>query len=153
MIHETHSKGLQREFIDSKHEGAYWQWLEEQMTAERARCLELTALLATCYRLTGADPDGNEDWRLAERAVQEVLRLREDSEEEAEEYEETVARLTRERDALADMISAKNDNTTALAVNILRDWPRERIERFAKHLLGEESELSRLQAVLPKEGK
>lgn len=32
--------------------------------------------LAECYRLTGADPDGNEDWRLAPGAVQEVARLR-----------------------------------------------------------------------------
>lgn len=34
--------------------------------------------LAECYRLTGADPDGNEDWRLAPQAVVEVRRLRED---------------------------------------------------------------------------
>lgn len=37
---------------------------------------ELIAALAECYRLTGADPDGNEDWRLAEDAVKEVRRLR-----------------------------------------------------------------------------
>lgn len=29
----------------------------------------LQAALAECYRLTGADPDGNEDWRLAPNAV------------------------------------------------------------------------------------
>lgn len=34
--------------------------------------------LATCYRLTGADPDGNEDWRLAQEAVAEVRRLRDE---------------------------------------------------------------------------
>lgn len=38
----------------------------------------LTADLAECYRLSGADPDGNEDWRLALRAVEEVRRLRAD---------------------------------------------------------------------------
>lgn len=34
--------------------------------------------LAECYRLSGADPDGNEDWRLARHAVEEVRRLRAD---------------------------------------------------------------------------
>lgn len=37
---------------------------------------ELIAALAECYRLTGADPDGDEDWRLAQNAVDEVRRLR-----------------------------------------------------------------------------
>jgi ribulose bisphosphate carboxylase small subunit len=32
--------------------------------------------LAECYRLSGADPDGDDDWRLAERAVTEVKRMR-----------------------------------------------------------------------------
>lgn len=35
------------------------------------------AMLAECYRLTGADPDGNEDWRLAEQAVDKVREMRE----------------------------------------------------------------------------
>lgn len=34
--------------------------------------------LAECYRLTGADPDGNEDWRLAKDAVEEVRRMRQE---------------------------------------------------------------------------
>jgi hypothetical protein len=33
--------------------------------------------LAECYRMTGADPDSNEDWRLAGEAVQAVAELRE----------------------------------------------------------------------------
>lgn len=41
----------------------------------------LQAALAECYRLTGADPDGNEDWRLAPNAVAEVRRLREQADE------------------------------------------------------------------------
>ncbi len=32
--------------------------------------------LAECYRLSGADPDGNEDWRLARDAVEAVRELR-----------------------------------------------------------------------------
>lgn len=35
----------------------------------------LEKTLADCYRATGADPDGNEDWRLAEHALAEVKRL------------------------------------------------------------------------------
>jgi hypothetical protein len=45
----------------------------------------LIAQLAECYRLSGADPDGNEDWRLAPRAVAEVKRLRSDYEEACQE--------------------------------------------------------------------
>lgn len=33
--------------------------------------------LAECFKLTGADSDGDEDWRLAPRAVEEVKRMRE----------------------------------------------------------------------------
>lgn len=40
--------------------------------------MQLKGQLAECYRLSGADPDGNEDWRLAPSAVAEVKRLRED---------------------------------------------------------------------------
>jgi len=42
----------------------------------RQELRNLVNLLAECYRLTGADPDGNEDWRLAPHAVAEVRRLR-----------------------------------------------------------------------------
>lgn len=42
---------------------------------------ELIAWLAECYRLSGADPDGNEDWRLAPHAVEEVRRLRKEYDE------------------------------------------------------------------------
>jgi hypothetical protein len=34
--------------------------------------------LGECYQLTGADPDGNENWRLAPHAIDEVRRLRAD---------------------------------------------------------------------------
>lgn len=39
---------------------------------------QLQKELAECYRLTGADPDGNEDWILAGHAVEEVRRLRDE---------------------------------------------------------------------------
>lgn len=41
--------------------------------------------LAACYRLSGADPDGNEDWRLAPRAVGEIRRLIDESYEQRAE--------------------------------------------------------------------
>lgn len=50
----------------------------------RAEIERLTGQLAECYRLTGADPDGNEDWRLAPQAVVEVKRLREQTDAEIE---------------------------------------------------------------------
>lgn len=37
---------------------------------------EAIAALAECYRLAGGDTDGNEDWRLAPDAVEEVRQLR-----------------------------------------------------------------------------
>lgn len=62
------------------------------------RC-DLIARLAECYRWSGADPDGNEDWRLAEHAVEEVKRLREESDAEN-------ARLDAENAALKSQLTA-----------------------------------------------
>lgn len=39
--------------------------------------------------------------------------------------------------ALMRELSGKIPSTTILTVTILRNWPRERIERFAAHLLGD----------------
>lgn len=55
---------------------------------------ETTHALAECYRLSGADPDGDEDWRLAPHAVSEVTRLRNDYDEACErevKYEKELA--------------------------------------------------------------
>ena len=38
--------------------------------------VRLQRMLADCYRATGADTDGDADWRIAEFAVEEVVRLR-----------------------------------------------------------------------------
>ena len=53
---------------------------------------EAIAALAECYRLTGADTDGDEDWRIARRAVQEVRRLR----QEHDDLESTIELIRRE---------------------------------------------------------
>lgn len=58
--------------------------------------------LAECYRLTGADPDGNEDWRLADAAVEEVRRLR----AEHDTAEARVSALEQERDRLREAVRA-----------------------------------------------
>ena len=46
--------------------------------AMHSRVAELEKDLADCFRLTGADPDSNEDWRLARWAVKEVAAMRTD---------------------------------------------------------------------------
>lgn len=51
--------------------------------------------LAECFRQTGADPDGNEDWRLARDAVREVTEFRVEYDKLADE---NIA-LRAERDA------------------------------------------------------
>lgn len=60
------------------------------------RIAELHKDLADCFRLTGADPDGNEDWRLAPDAVKEVAAMRTDldlAEARVEELEAVLARF------------------------------------------------------------
>lgn len=61
--------------LRAKGQIAYWQ----------ARCETLTRDLAECYRLSGADPDGDEDWRLAPRAVAAVRQLRADYDQACDE--------------------------------------------------------------------
>ena len=61
--------------------GAFSDWFDIQVERERillARIAELHKDLADCFRLTGADPDGNEDWRLSRDAVKEVAAMRTD---------------------------------------------------------------------------
>lgn len=57
---------------------------------ERAR---LTADLAECYRISGADPDGDSDEHLAKHAVQAVKELREECTEEGERADRLQATL------------------------------------------------------------
>lgn len=55
------------------------------LTEHEQRVGELTRALAKCYRLSGADPDGDEDAMLARHAVQAVRELREESDANGEE--------------------------------------------------------------------
>jgi len=70
---------------------ALWRGL---VAESRAALTRLTSDLAECYRLTGADPDINEDWRLAPYAVVEVQRLR----DEHDAADIALATALRERD-------------------------------------------------------
>ena len=49
-----------------------------EMTAAVSLMKRHEAKLAECFRLTGATADTDDDWRLAQYAVKEVKRLRED---------------------------------------------------------------------------
>jgi chromosome segregation ATPase len=71
-------------------------------TAE-ARIRELEKQLAECYRLTGADPDGNDDRQLAPYAVDEVRRLREADDTLAAQLNELEAQDTALREGIATL--------------------------------------------------
>src|SRR3989304_10143189 len=58
------------------------------------RCEKAERDLAACYRLSGADPNGNEDWRLAPGAIDAVEELRKDYDRTCSELE----RVERELD-------------------------------------------------------
>lgn len=58
---------------------------------------EAIKALADCYRASGADTDGMEDWRLASHAAQEVETLRRD-------YEEACLEASDLRDALVEAV-------------------------------------------------
>ena len=50
--------------------------VEAELQRLAQTCAQQTKDLAECYRQTGADPDWNEDWRLAPQAVEEVTQMR-----------------------------------------------------------------------------
>ena len=56
-----------------------------RLAAAQAVIEERNTWLAECYRLSGADPDGDEDWRLAPFAVAAVKQLRADHDELCEQ--------------------------------------------------------------------
>lgn len=60
---------------------------------DQEKIIRLERDLAECYRLSGADPDGNEDWRLAPRAVEAVRELRKDYDDHLDECDERLIYL------------------------------------------------------------
>lgn len=86
------------------------------MTPEQVKRLQ--GMLAECYRLSGADPDDNEDWRLAEYAVQEVRTLRERADTDSAEVLRLRAEVERLRAGIA------GEAATLSAVAEIEDYPR-----------------------------
>jgi hypothetical protein len=89
-----------------------------RLTGERDAAV---SQLAECYRLSGADPDGNEDWRLAPRAVEEVRRLRKEYDEEEDKLlnayfqDQTIAPDGKLRPTFAKLINRAETSETALS--------------------------------------
>jgi len=75
----------------------------------QATIAALQAQLATCFKLSGADPDGNEDWRLAPHAVEEVTRLRNDCDELGDEIGALREQLTQRTAELAQILAAVDE--------------------------------------------
>lgn len=74
--------------------------------------------LGQCFRLSGADPDGNESWRLAPRAVDAVRQLRADYDEACDEGEKLRERIA-ELERLVELYrvqGAERDNRAWLAM-------------------------------------
>lgn len=59
-----------------------------QVETDQEKIARLEHDLSECYKLTGADPDGNEDWRLAAYARDEVRRFRQEFDELASRNED-----------------------------------------------------------------
>jgi hypothetical protein len=81
-------------------------YINTTLADAQATIAALQAQLATCFKLSGADPDGNEDWRLAPHAVEEVTRLRNDCDELGDETGALREQLTRRT---AELEAAKRE--------------------------------------------
>lgn len=60
---------------------ADWQTIRTHLLAREAEVERHVKMLADCFRRAGADPDGNEDWRIAPEALRAVTDLRRDYDE------------------------------------------------------------------------
>lgn len=76
-LDEIRKRQAERRKRDTCHDP---RWLDEIDALLRV-VDEQTSKLAECYRLAGADTDGNEEWRYAPNAPQAVAELRKDYDE------------------------------------------------------------------------
>lgn len=109
---------------------SYIERLDRQRTDAQATITALQAQLATCFKLSGADPDGNEDWRLAPHAVEEVTRLRKDYDElgdETEALRDQLTQRTAELEAAVEMRDGCKEPNCPQCTRIA-----ERIDRLAQ---------------------
>jgi DNA repair exonuclease SbcCD ATPase subunit len=77
--YKDHAKAIEAKDAEIVHVAGNANTLNERLNEAERTVAKLQGMLAECYRLTGADADGNEDWRLAQRAMDEVRRLRRES--------------------------------------------------------------------------
>lgn len=78
---------------------------EAELAAANARAEKAERDLAECFRQSGADTDGDEDWRIAKDAVQEVTRMREDW----DKCEDDCSTLREKVKVLKDYVRHKQD--------------------------------------------
>lgn len=84
---------------------------------------EHIAMLAECYRLSGADTDGDEDWRFAPRAVEAVRELRTDYDEACEADDKAMRFMAAERDRLREALRECADDLAAEVGGRYADLP------------------------------
>lgn len=88
--------------------------------------LDMVDMLAECYRESGADPDGNENWRIAPDALAAVRELRKDYAEaidEASALRERIKELEEQRQsALERLTMACGSDMYAQCPPMIREW-------------------------------
>ena len=84
----------------------------------RERAEKAEADLAECYRLTGADPDGDDDAMLAGKAVDAVRRLRAEADHEGEKSEEWDRCYAALENLILNGEWTRSDGRTHLAVRV-----------------------------------
>jgi hypothetical protein len=95
---------------------AAWATLRDHIATLIAERDDLLNQLGECFRMAGADPDGNENWRLARRALKAVTDLRRD-------YDENEDWKSR-HDALAQRCAAAERGVQA-ARSLCESWHAE----------------------------
>jgi hypothetical protein len=76
------------------------KWAVNEVRRLQAELDEANTRLGECYRATGEDPDGNENWRLAPFAVQAVRGLREENDQLGAELDRVAGEVRKHRDRM-----------------------------------------------------
>ena len=150
---ESYVENLQKQLADAQATIAALQAVIRQMgeqaavlakdgMAAKAQVAALQAQLATCFKLSGADPDGNEDWRLAPHAVDEVTRLRNDYDELGDETEALRGQLTQRT---VELKAAKRERDHAKKMEVVQ---KEVADNQTWHVQQLRAELERVKQAL-----
>ena len=111
---------------------ADWQTILAALRDQEAEIARHVKVLADCFRMAGADPDGNEDWRIAPDALRAVTDLRRD-------YDEVMDWQKRAEKAEALLRECLQHHGVMLLSDPPQDaWKYHRMnERITAHLGGE----------------